>query len=76
MKELSQNNIMNFRFTKQKTIWTIIISLIVGLVLAVKTTGYDMPTLTISGSLQSSLMFWFIVLFIVIYIFWSLFQRK
>jgi len=67
---------MNFKITKIKTIVTILISIILGLFLAVKTTGFDMPTLTISGSLPSSWLFWFIVLFVVSYIIYSLIEKK
>ncbi len=65
---------MNFSFTKTKAIWIVIISLILGFVLALQTTGYDLP-LTISSSLLSSSIFWFIILFLGVYLVWSFIER-
>ena len=66
---------MNFKFTKTKTIVILLISVISGFILAIKTTGFDMP-LIISSSLPSSWLFWFIVLFVISYVLYSLIENK
>ena len=66
---------MNFKLTKLKVIISIVVGLILGFILALKTTGFDLP-LTISTSLLNSSIFWFLILFVITYLIWSLIQKK
>jgi putative copper export protein len=71
---------MNFKFTKIKTLISVIIPAIIGLYFFITEPGLILDASTSFAQMLINkfifFMFWFVLAFVPIYVIWSLFEKK
>ncbi len=67
---------MNFKFTKIKTLVSVIISAIVGIYFFIQSMAFDAPSGIILATKFTGMVFGFLIAFVPIYLIWSLFEKK